>query len=530
MLSVHLNDILCEVKDMDEKNCSAVLSENTFFYCVFFLLIMAAGIVLRMIIHTHGPIGYDEICTWAFSKRESFLDMWVASSSDPTPPLYYACVHLMIRLLGDATLFMRLPSVMFGLLTLPATLLCMRFGGFRKRDQLSAMLIVAFSSMLIYYSQELRAYSMLAFLGTVSTSLLYKALQTSSLRYCCAFSLSTFLLAYTHRYGYFLICAHVLCSMLYKNKKVFLVSIVTFTIILLLLLIEILQGRFAYSESVNRTSDVGSVFALLYMLNIGALQVTTLTGRQPGPHVFFSNEPFYGAVAVAGMMLFCVIAIGGFYNYRLFNKGQRRFLEIIVICIVVPSTIALIGGSTMVPKPQWLLRGLIYIWPLYYMLTAAVCSKMRHGRFWLTIIIVLNIVTLYPYYTTFKRDDAVAIEKLNSLAGPDDLIIVYPWYLYQAINFYYKGEASKTSLIDSDSCDWIDLDALDKSTRPLHPKTFPINPVHPSFNGDIYLFWRIHDMQNHTCMHLFQSNVIMYNPANTHDWIEIDYRLLGFDR
>ena len=57
----------------------------------------------------------------------------------------------------------------------------MRQGTFSKTDGFFSMIIVSVSSMLIYYSQELRADIMLAFLGILSIGLLLRAAKNPTL-------------------------------------------------------------------------------------------------------------------------------------------------------------------------------------------------------------------------------------------------------------------------------------------------------------------------------------------------------------
>lgn len=140
-------------------------------------IILGIGLALRLAVHLNGPLSFDEVCSWAFARRAPFIHMWKVALSDPTPPLYYAVLHFTMRFLGDAPALMRIPSMVFGMLILPLVYWCMRQGSFRKEDSLYAVLLVSVSSMLIYYSQELRAYSMLAFLGVLSLGLLLRCLK-----------------------------------------------------------------------------------------------------------------------------------------------------------------------------------------------------------------------------------------------------------------------------------------------------------------------------------------------------------------
>ena len=133
-----------------------------FFYSL--LIITVVGLLLR-IINLGEPLWVDEVCSWSFARRMPFAHMWHVSLSDPTPPLYYSLLHFVIRCAGENPAIMRLTSVFWGTLMIPVIYWTMREGLFSRRDSLCAALLCSASSMLIFYSQELRAYILLAFCG-----------------------------------------------------------------------------------------------------------------------------------------------------------------------------------------------------------------------------------------------------------------------------------------------------------------------------------------------------------------------------
>ncbi|MCX5886453.1 MAG: glycosyltransferase family 39 protein [Proteobacteria bacterium] len=341
--------------------------------------------------------------------------MWNVALSDPTPPLYYAVLHFTMRFLGDTPALMRIPSVVFGMLILPLVYWCMRQGSFRKMDGLYAVLLVSVSSMLVYYSQELRAYIMLAFLGVLSVGLLLRCLRNPTLANNLFYAVAIFIMSYTHHYGLFLLAAQILCIILYRRWQTLLVSLLTSALIALPLFLRILQGKFNYSDAIDRVTNWGAVIALINMLNVGTIDLITITEQQPGPHVAYQNFSMNLAISIVGLVIFLIIFLIGLTKLKGYAPEQRQFMVILGICIVVPVTLALLAGSPLSPRPQWLLRGLIYIWPLYYMLAVVNCSKSRFKGFFIAIIVLINCLSLYPYYTMFSRcKEATALEQLNS--------------------------------------------------------------------------------------------------------------------
>jgi uncharacterized membrane protein len=90
---------------------------------------------------------------------------------DTHPPLYYMVVNLFQSVLGVSAFAVRLPSVLFSVLTIPFLFLL------GKRLHSTALGLVAaglfaFAPYQVYYAQEARMYSMVVFLAVVSTWLL----------------------------------------------------------------------------------------------------------------------------------------------------------------------------------------------------------------------------------------------------------------------------------------------------------------------------------------------------------------------
>ncbi|MGL4565942.1 MAG: glycosyltransferase family 39 protein, partial [Halioglobus sp.] len=92
-------------------------------------------------------------------------ELWV-TSYDPTPPLYYTVIHFLLSF-GHSEIALRIPSALFGLLTVVIIYLATRkLAG--ATAAFAAALILALSFHNIEYSQEARAYSLLGLCLSVS--------------------------------------------------------------------------------------------------------------------------------------------------------------------------------------------------------------------------------------------------------------------------------------------------------------------------------------------------------------------------
>lgn len=482
-----------------------------------FWLIFFVGCVLRIIVHLGGPLNFDEVCSWAFARRMPFLNMWQAALSDPSPPLFYAIVHIIIRVFGDSPALMRLSSVVSGIVILPITYWIMGKGGFAKNDRLAAMLIVAVSSMLVYYSQELRAYSMLACCGVLATGLLYACLFSPSVSMYLLYGGVLVVLSYIHRYGFLLIAAHGVCIIVLKQWKMLLCWALASLVVVCFLMVHILYGDFYYSEAPDRVTTIGSIAVLINMLNIGTIQLYRIFGGQPVADAYYPNEAVNILIALAGALTFATVFIAGLRTVRNFSLLQRQWLIVMGICIVCPAVLALVGGTRLMPKPQWLLRGLIYIWPLYYMLAVALCSRLRYKACLIGLIVLINCLTLFPYYVYFSRGKhALALARLTASTTADDVVVAYPWYFYEVVNYYYRGPATKAAF--SDEKGWVDPEALRASNAPFDSRSL-LACKPPKARGNVYFFWWIREGE---CIAPFsRNNLFVYDEHAATEWRNI---------
>jgi mannosyltransferase len=84
------------------------------------LLIFVAGLALRIYAIGSESIWYDEAISVAVAKL-GFVEhlRWITEVDDNNPPLYYTFLHLWISVFGDSEVSVRMPSAIFGSLSIP---------------------------------------------------------------------------------------------------------------------------------------------------------------------------------------------------------------------------------------------------------------------------------------------------------------------------------------------------------------------------------------------------------------------------
>jgi mannosyltransferase len=134
---------------------------------------IVAGLTLGAAILRFATLGvqsyhHDEIVTASRVLRGGFGHaMDAVGFSESTPPLYYALAWAWTQVTGTGEWGLRSLSAVAGVVTVPvAYLIAAELRG--RRAGLMAAALVAFNPMLLWYSQEARAYSLLVLFSAVS--------------------------------------------------------------------------------------------------------------------------------------------------------------------------------------------------------------------------------------------------------------------------------------------------------------------------------------------------------------------------
>ncbi len=167
--------------------------------------IFALGLLVRffMLISEKSFWG-DEWFSIGLAKQPLINVFW-GSIHDVHPPLYFLALHLFVRAFGEAEVVYRLVSFLSGVGTL-ITIYFLTKTLFDKTTARVAGLFVALSPYWLQSSNEVRSYSLLAFVSSLAIYFFVKILQhPSRQRWCVGYSLALSLSVYVEHYAWFLL-------------------------------------------------------------------------------------------------------------------------------------------------------------------------------------------------------------------------------------------------------------------------------------------------------------------------------------
>ena len=190
------------------------------------LIILLFAIVLRLIfIDKPDGLWNDEYVSWMIASKNIGSGFWEAIKSQCHMPLYYFYLKFVMLLFGNSDLILRLSSVLTGLSAIPVMFLVGK-----EKDEQTGMLCAGFcaiSSFLIYYSQEVRLYSILFLISALCLLYTIRLINNPNRKNLILCILYNLLIILTHTIGFVFVFFNLLfiSFKLFKNYKKIVLSI-----------------------------------------------------------------------------------------------------------------------------------------------------------------------------------------------------------------------------------------------------------------------------------------------------------------
>lgn len=130
--------------------------------------------------------------------------------TENTPPLWYLIAWADSRVLGSGEYALRLPSALAGIATVPVAWAIGRELTARRATAVAMAAFVAVNPLLVWYSQEARAYALFVLFAALAMLCFLRALHVPSRGRIAAFALSGSLALLSHYFAVFLLIPMVL--------------------------------------------------------------------------------------------------------------------------------------------------------------------------------------------------------------------------------------------------------------------------------------------------------------------------------
>lgn len=335
---------------------------------IFAILIL--GLVLRLI-SINQSLWLDEATTALVARNYNFGEIITKfSPGDFHPPLYYLVMRVWSLAFGTSEIALRLPSVIFGVLTIWLV--------YKISKSKLAALLTATSGLLVYYSQEARMYTMVALLVSCLVYLFIKKKW---------FWFSVFLLLVAATDYPALLTLPVFWILGKKYLRQLAVSH-------LLLAAGFIAWWPVLAKQLTAGAAVGGAWMLVLgqtnLKNLVLIPVKFILGR-----ISFDNKVLYAAIAVVAV---------GFFGFLLWRA--RKSYKLIWLWLLVP---IVLGTVISFKLPVLSYFRYLFVLPAFYILVAAGISTLKKPWFYMFACFVLSVNLLNTMYyiltPKFHRED-----------------------------------------------------------------------------------------------------------------------------
>lgn len=382
---------------------------------IFLLLILA--LILR-VTALNQSLWLDEAINVVAATQYSFFEMVTKYPiGDFHPPGYFALLWIWVKLGGIGEIWVRLPSVIFGVLTVGLVyLLGKTFFGIRIA--LFGAFFMALAPLHVYYSQEARMYSLAAFSATLSFFFFWGLISKVNKWHILGYTVSSVLVLYSDYMVYLIFPAQLAYLLLFQREKfknfLWPVTLSFLTLIPWLYIFprQLFTGTSAASDLPGWANIVGGAGIKDLLL----VPIKTFFGR-----ISIENKLLYGVV---------VGIVGLIYGYILI-EGVRKLdkeTKLLICWIIIPLALSLFI-SFFIPVLSYF--RMLYILPAIYLLLAkgvvALVLRALPGRLALSAIVVVSLISLGVYYTNpkFQREDwRGAVKDVESRLEMNDLVLL----------------------------------------------------------------------------------------------------------
>jgi hypothetical protein len=426
------------------------------------VLVFVFGIIIRLFYLDYHSLSYDEVQTYYFSQGTIDEIIHNNASANSAPPTYVFVVAL-VALFSHSVFFLRLISVAGGVISILAVYSLTKYMHNVPTGLISAF-IVASSSIMVEYSQELREYSWSV---AVSALILLQYIRFIELP--------------TRVSGFWLATTIVLGIFLQYGLALVVLSI---NILFVFEVMRRADNPFAlkrYDWSlIGLWSEIQTIGIIAVIIVWRVSLRDQLQDGGFGPSTYLSNGYFSGGLESAielivirpfnlvSMMyittrfMFISLFLFGFFLH-LYNRKKRTYALMLIVLFSVNIIAAFLGWYPWVSGRQTLyIAPIVYVtaaFGAYSMAKAAMTHQKPHmgnalrliaglGTLVISFAAVRAIQTSISHVTSDGWENIKPIvATLQDVASNADIIYL-GCYSDRAFSFYYEGDVDRVEYVD----------------------------------------------------------------------------------
>ncbi|GEM_PF-4603394 len=400
---------------------------------ILFVLLLGIGYALRAAYLTVRPVWYDEAIT-LFYARSGFSYIWENFLHGSNPPLAYFFYRGWMLLFGESQLAFEMVAVLFGV----ATLWMMYRVGSLLFDEITgwiAALLLTFSHYHLFFSQQIRGYSMACFFVLLSIDQFFRFVRSGKASALLGWVSASLVMIGLHFYTFFLLAAECLgwFAIFFSKKR---------------------KARFDYTLPIYVGGSLG-ILAFVWGA-ILAFQRYGLFPFYPRPRALVSDlefvlqSVFFLAKPLVFLSVFLVAGVCFLYGKRILEKHRDEFYFLgawFVISIATPLLI-----SRFIPS-FFYVRYYIFTHLAWVLFTA--CAIRRVPRASVQAVLTAIFVFFLALQVSEYYDDCVErgqLKKIFERVGKNfqkgDVILHENGWTFGPSFYYHGGKLDEFFLTD----------------------------------------------------------------------------------
>jgi uncharacterized membrane protein len=409
-------------------------------------LILAA--ILRILLIGNHGLWLDELFSLKFASNNLQELIQDVALNDNHPPTYYILLHYWIALFGDSDISLRMPSVILSVLSVFFTY---KVGTilFNRRVAAIAGLLLALSGFSIYYAQEARMYSLLAFTSVLSAYFLLRFLDKQTPWSLTNYVWSSTLLVYTHLYGLFVLVAENLYVLtviyVYSDKDIGIrlkkwVSAQAYIGLLSLPWLVLLINRILVVDKEGFWTEAPTLNAIL-------ITFKTFSGANRGLVI-------WALLLILGMFYILIIrtALGRKVLNAPSSPGEGRSVYLLSLLLFIPILIPYLASQFV--TPIYIVRCTIAGHFAFYLLVAFGITRIRwkYARYTaLGIVLALSLKAIATEGYVHRKAAQVrqAVDYIGENIGKNDVVVTCgDAHLAWPLRYYAEKQKKSINIIN----------------------------------------------------------------------------------
>jgi len=374
---------------------------------IILFFVITFGSILRIYELGRESLHIDEAATAIGSSLPSIpalIQYWF-SVGHQSP--YFLMMHYWIKLFGQSEFALRLPSAVFGVMSIYIMFLLARRLFNNEKTALLSSYLLAVSTINIYYSQCARPYSIVVFLVLMSFLFLLRALEKNTKPLWATYICFTLFSLLINTSTLPILICHLLFIVLFWTRYRSYIKPGRIALVFGLILLAYLPFLVMFIRPNIRYIDAAGRFSMLSLNTF--MHHFNIFGGEIYQEIMYANPTRNPALIIPtnifGIMLSMLCLAGVFNSLKARNRNREcKTVTLLTLWLAIPIVLPFIFSHLVAPVfgP---VRYVLYVSCAYYLLIGkGVMSLKKNLRLLLlTFIVLMGLVSLQEYYRVEKN-------------------------------------------------------------------------------------------------------------------------------